>query len=299
MLRRGFGITAVIALMFVAMGSTAQAQEDADGDGLYEVCVMTWGEMGDRSFGFAEVSAEEMDAANASHVGYYAANPDGTCPPVEEAVFLRSGGGGGETAPPEENTEQPPVSAEGCVPDGITNSIPAGNCTDPSEDEVIFCLWSTFDGSVEYGWGRFVVPRDSYQGGENAILVDAGQSCPDGPPSGAVAGESIPLEEATTAEQTAPAVEGEDGPSAGISAPNVFGSVDSADDDGTESSSTAKSVASAKPSGSGSSSSGVTLLPSTGHAPKASQSPSLASALIILAFIFALGAWRMAVRPMR
>ncbi len=274
MLRRGLGIIAVIALMVVVMGSTARAQEDADGDGLYEVCVLTWAEMGGRDFSFAEVSAEEMEAANYTHVLYYAANPDGTCPPEEEAVFLRHGGGG-ESITPEEEAEllRSGGSGEAVEPVGelpIECGLRAGEqapYTEGSSEGNDFNYTTGVDPDVGCPEGIYeLVEVDCYEAsGPCYAPVPVGT---EQQPSVEDAGV---LAEEPTADDTI------DEPTTNVG-PVMVAAVDDAEQNEDKTSA--------------SKSSGVTLLPSTGHAPMASHRPNHVSVVLLLASLLALSIWR-------
>lgn len=118
MILRGFVGAAVLAVLLSALGTgKAGAQTDTDGDGLYELCVASFGshETGEVFHSFRKVSPEEFANANLVHVQFYEPNADrATCPPPEDADFIRRYSPTAEAARTQDAEELVPV----CVPKG-------------------------------------------------------------------------------------------------------------------------------------------------------------------------------------
>ncbi|MBA3414092.1 MAG: hypothetical protein H0U10_02565 [Chloroflexia bacterium] len=73
----------------ILVGGPVAAQQDVDGDGLYEICVFAWGHMGQESYEPAEVTLDELEQIAVDfHANAFQANADGTCPPREQATSL-------------------------------------------------------------------------------------------------------------------------------------------------------------------------------------------------------------------
>lgn len=87
MVRAGLLVLAVAAAL--VGGHRATAQQDGNGNGLYEVCIWGWGHMGEETYLPYEVTLEQLEeiAAN-SHTMPYQGNADGTCPPRDHAYSL-------------------------------------------------------------------------------------------------------------------------------------------------------------------------------------------------------------------
>ena len=182
-------IVLLLAVMLpIALAGTAMAQQDSDGNGLYEVCVRTSGEQeGQINFEFAEVSAEDMATSNVTHVAYYYPNADGTCPATpEEGMRIPREAFPPVTAP--DSSDAQPAASEDDVSPAPTAAVDQSNPDQVDEtptdtpptatavpvDElttVSLCVFRVVDDSTGEQIGQFETIQ-STETAQDAVLAD-------------------------------------------------------------------------------------------------------------------------------